>query len=80
MSEQRFLEKIEVESYSGYKANERPLSFWLRERNLRVLEVVDRWYGDEDDFFKVLADDRRVYLLKWQRLTDEWSVVNVVRE
>ena len=49
--------KIEVVAYSGYKANERPLYFVLEQNKLGVVNVVDRWYGVEHDYFKVLAED-----------------------
>ncbi len=71
-------EQIRVESYSGYKANERPTSFFLEGRRVGVLDVIDRWYGTEHDFFKVLGDDGRIYLLKWQRLVDKWFMVHRV--
>lgn len=70
--------KIQVESYSGYKANERPTLFFLRSRRVSVKDILDRWYGADHDFFKVLGDDGKVYLLKWQRFTDEWFLVKVV--
>jgi hypothetical protein len=64
--------KIEVIAYSGYKANERPLSFVLNGTKFQVEDILDRWYGVESDYFKVLASDGRTYLLKWQRLLDVW--------
>lgn len=72
--------KIRVESYSGYKANERPILFFLESRKLGVVDIIDRWYGTDHDFFKVLADDGRVYLLKWYRLMDEWFLVKEVEK
>ena len=78
MSEEERSEKIEVESYSGYKANERPTLFYLRSTRLGIADIIDRWYGTDHDFFKVLADDGRVYVLKWKRVTDEWFLVKVV--
>ena len=71
-------QKIEVIAYSGYKANERPLSFILDGRELEVTNIVDRWYGEEHDCFKVLADDGEVYLLRWHRTMDFWSLEKVV--
>ena len=49
--------KVEVESYSGFKADERPLRFRLGERWLAVEEVVDRWYDPDAVYFRVRADD-----------------------
>ena len=70
--------KIEVVAYSGYKANERPLSFVLEQKKLAVVDVLDRWYGVEHDYFKVLADDGKVYLIRWHRLPDLWFVVKIM--
>ena len=69
--------KIEVTAYSGYKANERPLSFTFDDRTLEVRDIIDRWYGVEHDYFKVLAGDGTVYLIRWNRLRDLWFLVRV---
>jgi len=37
-------EKIHVECFSGYKANERPVAFTLQGRRWEVAEILDRWY------------------------------------
>jgi hypothetical protein len=66
---------IEVSCYSGYKANERPLSFVLGERKFQVKRIVERWFGQDYDYFKVFADDGGVYTLKWHRRRDRWSLV-----
>jgi len=69
--------KIEVAAYSGCKANERPLHFVLERKRLGVVEGLDRWYGIEHDYFKVLADDGKVYLICWNRILDLWCVVKI---
>jgi hypothetical protein len=56
--------RIEVESYSGYKADERPTSFCLGERRHRVTEVLDQWYGPGTTYFRVRSDDGDVYVLR----------------
>ncbi len=69
---------IEVMAYSGYKANERPVSFVLERKKLGVVSLMDRWYGVENDYFKVLADDGKIYLIRWHRLLDLWFVVKIM--
>ena len=64
--------EIKVWAYSGYKANERPLRFSLGEKQLTVEDILDRWYGEKHDYFKILADDAETYLLKWDREADVW--------
>ena len=70
-------QKVEVNAYSGYKANERPLSIVLDSRRLKVIHITDRWYGEEHDYFKVLADDGAEYVLRWHRTRDFWSLQKV---
>jgi hypothetical protein len=69
---------IEVHAYSGYKANERPTAFMIDNRMLNVSHIIDRWYGLEHDYYKILADDGAVYLIKWHRIPDLWFLVKVM--
>lgn len=66
--------KIKVECYSGYKANERPLRFYIGNEALEVKKLLDRWFGEEADFFKLVADDGNKYLLKYDRQGDSWEM------
>lgn len=61
-----------VECHSGYKANERPLSFSLNNRKYAVTELLDQWYGPDYIYFKVLTDDENTYILKYDEHSDEW--------
>ena len=65
---------LRVQSYSGRKANERPVRFQLGDREYVVDEVVDQWYGPEAVFFKVRADDGNLYILRHRSAADEWSL------
>ena len=71
---------IEVAAYSGYKANERPLCFRFEQKKLSVVDVLDRWYGEEHDYFKVLADDGKIYLIRWHRFLDAWSLMKIMEK
>ena len=66
---------IRVECYSGHKANERPVRFYIGNRKLEVEELVDRWYGEDHDYFKLLADDCCTYVLKYHRFEDQWELI-----
>jgi len=70
----RTIMKIKVECYSGYKANERPLRFFIGDRVLEVRELLDRWVGEDADFFKVAVDDGNNYILKYDRQKDCWEL------
>jgi len=66
---------IEVQCYSGSKANERPISFSLHHHAYRVCEIIDRWYGEKSVHFKVKADDGNIYLLKYDGWQDRWDLI-----
>jgi len=66
--------RVEVEAYSGYKADERPLRFRLGERWLAVEEVVDRWYDPDAVYFRVRADDGSMYILRHIDGSDVWTL------
>ncbi|MBN2159466.1 MAG: hypothetical protein JW807_08730 [Spirochaetes bacterium] len=65
---------IRVETYSGYKADERPMTFILGETRHEVSEIIDRWYGPDYRYFKVRADDGCVYILKYDESRDRWEL------
>ena len=73
------LKNIQVNCYSGYKANERPINFTVRGRKLMVEEIIDRWYGINDKYFKVLANDHKVYLIKYNQDYDLWTLEKIFR-
>lgn len=67
---------LRVECYSGTRANERPVRFYLGDRALVVEEVLDQWYGPKEQFFKVRAGDGHLYILRNQRSRPEgeWTL------
>lgn len=70
---------VKVECYSGYRVNERPVAFTINERDytrsFKIREVIDRWFGEAADYFKVIADDENIYLLKYDSRQDVWDLV-----
>ena len=65
--------RVEVQAYAGFKADERPIVFRLAEREYVVQQLLDKWYGPTDTWFKVLADDGGIYILKLSGDGD-WSL------
>jgi len=66
--------KLRVECYSGRKADERPIKFWLGESVLFVESVEDQWYGPEAVYFRVRADDGNIYVLGHNETADAWTL------
>ena len=74
-------ERAEVECYSGFKANERPVAFTHKGARREIEEVIDRWYeGGVDpgmpatDYFKVKTTAGEIFVLRYVSLFDAWSV------
>ena len=53
------------------------MHFTVRGRKLLVEEIVDRWYGKNDDYFKIRANDRKIYLIKYNRDEDLWTLEKI---
>jgi hypothetical protein len=71
------LKVIQVDCYSGYKANERPINFTVRGRRLMVEEIIDRWYGINHSYFKILANDQKIYFIKYDQDEDLWTLEKI---
>ncbi len=56
--------ELRVECYSGRKADERPVRFRLDGHEYQIEEVVDHWYSQHDEFFRVRAEDGNLYILR----------------
>ena len=66
---------IKVEFCSKLQTKERPVAFQVCVRRYRIKEIVDRWYGGGEVFFKVEADDNNIYLLKYEEGQDCWDLI-----
>jgi hypothetical protein len=71
---------LKVETYSGYKADERPVSFAIRDRVFQVKECLDRWYGEGHAYFKVSADDGYTHIIRHHMDNDQWELIMMEKE
>ena len=74
-------ERIEVECYSGYRANERPVAFNFQGRRWEVAEIIDRWHEGGVhpsqpalEHFKVRTTEGGLFLLRYNSLLDAWTL------
>ena len=65
---------VRVESYAGYRADERPVRFQMGERWLAIEEVLDRWYDPDAIYFRVRAEDGALYVLRHREPDDVWTL------
>ena len=68
---------IKVECYSGYKADEKPVGFILGEKKLKVERILEQWRNPDYNYYKVLADDGKGYILKNGVVKGDWVLEKV---
>ncbi len=72
--------EIQVDCHAGYRGEETPRRLDLDGRRIEVVEVVDRWLGQDHRYFKVRGDDGAVYLLRHDEPADRWELKAYERE
>lgn len=65
---------VRVESYSGFKGDERPLRLELGSRWLEIKEILDRWYDPDAIYFRVRAEDDNLYILRHSEREEVWTL------
>ena len=73
MNEDQF--GVRVSCYAGYRGEESPQRFFLGERKIDVLEIIDRWLAPDHRYFKVRGDDQGIYILRHDVPTDRWLLI-----
>jgi hypothetical protein len=71
---------VKVESYSGYKADERPMRLKLGGQTLEVDEVEDRWYAPGETYFRVRVKGGDRYVLRHVEAQDVWGLEGYTSE
>jgi len=54
----------------------RPCRFVLGDRTVEIAALLDRWYGDEADYFRVRVAGGDLYVLKHFRGNDRWELTS----
>ena len=66
--------EIRVSCYAGYRGEETPRRFFLKDREVEVAEVLDRWLAPEHRYFKVRGDDQALYIIRHDTGADTWEL------
>lgn len=67
--------KITVSCYAGYRGEETPRHFRLGERDIDIIEILDRWVGPDHRYFKVRGGDDAIYILRHDPITHAWEMI-----
>jgi hypothetical protein len=65
---------VQVDTYAGYKADERPVRITIDGAAREVAEVEDRWYSPGATFFRVRLADGERYVLRRIEAQDVWTL------
>jgi hypothetical protein len=71
-------EKIDVIAYSGHRDEEIPMTIFLYEKKIEILEILKRWTeeGVKDRrrkrFFKVKGSDGFIHTIHYDEKLKEW--------
>jgi len=63
----------------GSERSATPRRFVLGDQTVDVDDVLDRWYGDEADYFRVRGTDGHLYVLKRLRDDEAWELTSFTR-
>jgi hypothetical protein len=66
---------VQTSSVAGELMN--PVSFALRDRTFQVMELVDSWHGSDHAYYKIIADDGNLYVIKHDLDADAWELVQM---
>ena len=66
--------KIRVECYAGSRGDETPRRISFDGRSMDVVEVIDRWFGPDHRYFKVLGADQATYIIRQDTPTHTWEL------
>jgi len=66
--------RVCVETCSDRRGAEVPLRLHLEARTVDIAEIIDRWYGDDDCYFKVRTATGDTYMLRFDEDSAEWEL------
>lgn len=65
---------IEVSCYAGYRGEETPRSIRMGNNSIDVVDIIDRWLAPDYRYFKVLGEDRAIYILRHDVVEWKWDL------
>ena len=65
---------LRVVCYAGYRGEETPQRFFLGERAVGVVEVIDRWTAPDHRYFKCRGSDGDIYILRHDSVQERWEL------
>lgn len=64
---------LRVERYAGHRADTEPRRLHVGQREVSVMEILDRWLDPRHRYFKLRGDDG-IYMLRHDTIEDRWEM------
>lgn len=61
-----------VETYSGYRADERPIRFLYEGQTVDVKRILRQWCEPDAECFRVFGNDGQLYRLRHETAQGKW--------
>ena len=71
--------KISVYGCPDQRGEQQPHVFYLGERRLPVVAILDRWQDTGQRYFEVSVDDGRRFVLRHEPASGHWELAAVYR-
>ena len=69
--------KVTLQSPGGSAEAVKPVSFTLYDSHFTVKEILDIWYGSDHTYYKLIADDDILYIIRHDLEADSWELVQM---
>jgi hypothetical protein len=63
-----------VACYAGHKGEETPRRFFIKDRQVEITEIIDRWLAPDYRYFKVRGDDGSRYIIRHDVESGHWEL------
>ncbi|MBN1996870.1 hypothetical protein JW935_04900 [candidate division KSB1 bacterium] len=74
--------RLTVQCYSGYRGDERPVSFVYEDKTYEIIEIVDRWVEGSLEtekpfvyYFRVLTTMDEFFILRMDPAGGDWHIL-----
>ena len=65
---------VSVECDATFNGELSPRLFTLGDRSIAINDVLDRWFGEDCDYFKVQGQDGHLYILRHDPEVHRWEI------
>jgi hypothetical protein len=81
LADRKIFQLIDVESYSGFRPDERPLKFEYNNQQYFIDDILDHWYEGTEragsanyKYFKVHTEDGKMFILRYNMRYRTWAI------